>query len=160
MSVEQPRPEPPCPAWVETSMANEQKSFANFMRKERTAAGSAYAAGDGRLVTRISTKRDPATFLGPGGGIVSGAKRVIANNEKGAKGFGPGGRNEFKVVQSAAADRLAFWTGFQVAKVRLPGKPGLVSMKLRVTEIFRREKSSWRLVHRHGDMLAKPAGKK
>jgi ketosteroid isomerase-like protein len=141
-------------------MANPQKDFARFMRRERAAAGRAYAAGNGAPVTEISTKRDPATFLGPGGGIVSGAKRVIANNEKGAKRFGAGGRSTFKIVQSAAVDGLAFWTGIQVAKVRMPGKAALVPMQLRVTEVLRRERGAWKLIHRHADMLVKPGSGK
>ncbi len=141
-------------------MSKAQQDFTRFLRQERAAAAQAYASGDGAPVTRMSVTRDPATFLGPGGGIVRGARRVISTNEKGAKHFAPGGRSEFKIVQSAAADGLAFWTGVQIAKVRLPGKPGLVPMKLRVTEVFRREKKGWKLAHRHADMLAKPTARK
>jgi hypothetical protein len=141
-------------------MKGAQRDFAHFLQGERNAAANAYASGDAAPVSGLSATKDPATFLGPGGGIVTGARRVIATNEKAAKHFAPGGRSRFQVAQRAAADGLAFWTGFQVAKVRLPGKPGLVAMKLRVTEVFRREQQAWKLIHRHADMLAKPAGKK
>jgi hypothetical protein len=141
-------------------MKDQQKDFARFMRGERAAAASAYAAGNAAPVVQLSATRDPATFLGPGGGIIAGARRVIAANEKGAKSFAPGGRSTFKIVQQAAGDTLAFWTGFQIARVRLPGKPGSVPMKLRVTEVFRRERRTWKLIHRHADMLAKPGAKK
>ena len=145
---------------VSSTMSTEQKEFAHFIGTTRAAAARAYVSGNGALVSELSAARDPATFLGPGGGIIVGAKRVIATNEQGAKGFAPGGRSEFKVVQMAAAEGLAFWTGYQIAKVRLVGKPGLMSMKLRFTEVFRREKDAWKLIHRHADMLAKPARKK
>jgi hypothetical protein len=140
-------------------MSKEQQEFARFLRRERTAAAAAYASGNAAPVRELSASRGPATFLGPGGGMVIGARRVNATNEKGAKHFAPGGRNKLKIIQQAAADGLAFWTGFQIAQVRLPGKRGLVAMKLRVTEAFRREKQTWKLIHRHADMLAKPAGK-
>jgi ketosteroid isomerase-like protein len=141
-------------------MTGKQKSFTTFLKGERAAAANAYAAGNAAPVSGLSATRDPATFLGPGGGIVSGARRVIATNERGAKSFAPGGRSAFKIVQAAAADWLGFWTGIQLAKVRLPGKRSLVPMKLRVTEVFRREKRGWKLIHRHADLLAKRAAKK
>lgn len=135
-------------------MNKKQKSFDSFLKGERAAAANAYAAGNPAPVSGLSATRDPATFLGPGGGIVAGARRVIATNERGAKQFAPGGRSAFKIVQAAANDWLGFWTGIQLAKVRLPGKRGLVPMKLRVTKVFRREKRKWKLIHRHADMLA------
>ena len=90
--------------------------------------------------------------------MVTGAKNVIRTNDRGAKGFVPGGSSKFKVLHLAADGGLAFWTGIQSAKVQLRDKPGKVTMNLRVTEVFRREKGAWKLIHRHADMLAK-AGK-
>jgi ketosteroid isomerase-like protein len=138
-------------------MKQRQKSFDTFLKGERSAAANAYASGNATLVSELSATRDPATFFGPRGGMVAGAKRVIATNERAAKTFALGGRSTFKILQAAAADKLAFWTGIQLAKVRLPGQRGLVPMKLRVTEVFRKEKRGWRLIHRHADTLAKPA---
>lgn len=131
--------------------------FRRFLAKERNAAANAYVSGNPALVSGLSAKKGSATFFGPGGGLVLGAAKVIGTNERAAQGFAPGGSSKFKVAQLAGDGELAFWSGLQSARVRLEGKPGKVGMNLRVTEVFRREKGAWKLIHRHADMLAKAA---
>lgn len=133
--------------------------FRHFMAKERNAAANAYASGDPAPVGDMSAKKGTATFFGPGGGLVIGAEKVNRTNARGAKRFGPGGRSQFKVAQLAADGELAFWSGIQSARVRLAGQQGKIPMRLRVTEVFRREKGAWKLIHRHADMLTKAAPK-
>ena len=138
-------------------MSKNEKDFGRFMTEQRNAAANAYVSGNAAPVSELSAKKDPATFFGPGGGVIAGAKKVIATNERGAKGFAPGSKSKFNVEQQAAVDGLAFWSGIQSAQVKMQGKPGKVTMNLRVTEVFRREKGGWKLIHRHADMLAKPS---
>ena len=134
-------------------MNSDLADFRKFIRR-RSEAAAAYVNGDVAPLRQISTKKSPATFFGPGGGTVVGAQKVFADYARGAAAFGPGGSNQVKILQVGAADGLAFWTGLQRAKVHVRGKDQIVPMELRITEVFRREKDEWKLIHRHADMLA------
>jgi ketosteroid isomerase-like protein len=61
------------------------------------------------------------------------------------------GACHFEVLHKQASDEEAFWTGFQVATVQMKRGGKKVPMKLRVTEVFRKEDGEWRLAHRHAD---------
>jgi ketosteroid isomerase-like protein len=132
---------------------DDQKDFESFMRTRAKAADS-YVNGDAAPVLALLTSHAKSTFFGPGGGYTEGAKEVASTHEKGAKAFEPGGSDELEVLQAFASDGIAYWVGIQHAKARMHGKSQPVPMKLRVTEVFRREGDEWKLVHRHADMLA------
>ncbi|MGD0674379.1 MAG: nuclear transport factor 2 family protein [Polyangiaceae bacterium] len=125
--------------------------FADFM-KQREEAAAAYVCGDPSPLDAIIPGDGAATFFHPRGPFVVGAAQVRARYDDDAASFESGGTTHFEVLQSGASGDLAFWTGFQVAEVRMRGRDALVPMRLRVTEVFRRtEKSGWNLIHRHAD---------
>ena len=82
-----------------------------------------------------------------------------ATNAAGAKMFEPGSESHFEVMQQSVSGDLAFWAGIQRARVRMKGKSEPIQMDLRVTEVFRRQNGSWKLVHRHADPF-KPGDEK
>ena len=125
--------------------------FENFMRtREQAALG--FVNGDPALLGRIVALRAPATFFGPGGGVLEGPGAVYARYESDARRFAQGSTH-FEVLHLHAADGLAYWTGVQRAAARMQGDDKDVAMDLRVTEVFRREGMEWKLMHRHADML-------
>jgi len=124
--------------------------------KEREAAANAYVNGDAKPLGALSTTTDPATFYSPQGDVVQGAPTVTARYDKDVSSFRKPGETHFEVLQSGSEGALAFWTGYQHAEVHLGDKPDPIPMKLRVTEVFRFEAGSWRLVHRHADAPNKP----
>lgn len=134
-------------------MSRDLHEFAEFM-KQREAAASAYIAGDFAPLSSIATLTSPASFFGPGGGDEQGGEHVYRTHEQGAAGFAPGGTGRFRVLHMAASGELAYWVGYQDATTHLKGKPGETVFHLRVTEIFRREGGTWKLIHRHADPLA------
>jgi ketosteroid isomerase-like protein len=137
----------------EDTMADtELRDFAEFMRR-REAAATAYIQGDAASLLGMTAHTGDATFYPPRGGSVSGAEHVVAEFARGAQGFTPGGTNAFEILQLAASDGLACWVGFQRASVRVPGRSETIAFNLRVTEVFCREGSEWKLIHRHADPL-------
>jgi ketosteroid isomerase-like protein len=127
------------------------EDFKNFMR-QREAAAQGYVNGDSSLLGRMVALRAPATFFGPGGGLVEGPPQVWARYEGDAKKF-LSGRTRFEILHMHAAEGLAYWTGLQRASARMQGSQEEIPMDLRVTEVFRREGMEWKLVHRHADLL-------
>lgn len=134
-------------------MDRDLQDFEVFM-KQREASARAYVSGDAAPLGRISTRTDPASFFGPRGGAKRGAQDVSATYERDVMAFEPNGETQFEILHMGASNGLAYWVGFQRARARLRDQPEPVPMNLRVTEIFRREGDSWKLIHRHADMLA------
>ena len=134
-------------------MKNDQHDFEQFM-KWRDKVASAFVNGDPAPVGELVVRDLPATFFGPAGGTVQGADEIAETYEHDAGMFRPGSKSRLEVLQMAAGDGIAYWTGLQHATVNMSGKSDRVQMTLPVTEIFRRENGAWKLVHRHADSLA------
>jgi ketosteroid isomerase-like protein len=125
--------------------------FGSFMELREAAAGE-YSTGDIEAFRAISTRHPPATLFEAGGAISLGPERVLEAYVEGAPPLETAGQTRFEVLQSAASDGLAYWVGLQRSTVRLAdGAPRQVVQ--RVTELFRREKGEWKLIHRHADQL-------
>jgi NAD(P)H-dependent FMN reductase/ketosteroid isomerase-like protein len=141
--------------WVARTSASrgQSSSFDDFM-KRRVRAASAYVSGDAAPLNAIAARGGQASFFPPNGGSEQGAQPVLARYDKDAKAFGRGGETSLEVIQSGSAGDVAFWTGFQSAKVKMQGRAEPVAMKLRITEVFRRIDGDWKLVHRHADPMA------
>jgi len=140
-------------------MKDDQHDFETFM-KRREEAARAYVTGDAEPLRGVAARTLPATFFGPGGGYRQGAEEVFSTYEHDVAAFEPGGDSHFEILQMAASDGVASWVGFQHATVRMKGKAEAIPMKLRVTELFRREGDEWKLVHRHADPLADESDQK
>lgn len=132
---------------------SQHQDFNAFM-KARQHAANAYVSGNATPLARVVALESQATFMGPGGGAVQGTDEVWSRYESDARLFEPGSTSEFEILDMAAGDTVAYWTGYQKAQACMKGKAEAVAMTLRVTEVFRLEGESWKLVHRHADPLA------
>src|SRR3989442_1508959 len=120
--------------------------FAQFMTRRDQIAAS-YVNADAEPLREIAATDGEVTFFSPGGGHLEGAAQVWDAYERGAAGFSPGGNSKLEVLQSGASGDLAYWVGIQRANVRLGDNPDVVPFDVRVTEVFRRDGDSWKLVH-------------
>ena len=126
--------------------------FQEFMRIREQAA-SAYVNGDADPVEAMTTEAAPASFFGPDGGSMTEPAAIREAYRSGAQMFASGGESRLEVLDARAGGDIAYWCGIQHATVRLVADGSTVEMPLRITEIFRRERSTWKLVHRHADPL-------
>ena len=137
-------------------MSTETESFTQFLHA-REAASLDHVRGQPKMFLALAARQGKASFFLPGGGRVRGAVAVKARQAKDAGAFGEGTESSrFEIFHSGADAEAGYWTGLQHANLQLKGKFELLSMTLRVTELFRKEAGAWKIVHRHADMLAKP----
>jgi len=137
-------------------MQNDLHAFEQFM-KQRDEASLAYMNGDSGPLGEIVARHSPTTFFGPRGGSTQGTEAVWAKYERDGKNFEKVSEGRFEILDMAASDGIAYWVGFQRATVYMRGRSEPVVFNLRVTEIFRREGGTWKLIHRHADpLIAEP----
>ena len=124
--------------------------FEAFWAARRDAAKN-YVLGDGSKVDALVPHEGDATFFSALGEVVTGAHEVAQRYLDDSQAYHPDGRTHFEVLQSFQDRDLAFWTGYEVARVHVGSMPDAKDMRSRVTEVFRRIGGSWKLVHRHAD---------
>lgn len=128
------------------------QDFKEFL-EQREDVASAYVRGDAEPLRRIVTHVSPTTFYAPNGGYVEGAFEVTSRYTRDAASFGQGAKSHLEILHMEANNGFAYWVGFQHATAYFQGKNEPVQMKLRITEIFRREGDEWKMLHRHADTL-------
>ncbi|MDB5551673.1 MAG: hypothetical protein JWL86_1657 [Rhizobium sp.] len=124
--------------------------FEHFLKTRRNAA-LAYVNGNYAPLSEIVTENSPASFFSPMGDVTEGADRVAKRYGKDAGAFDKDSTSKLDMLHFASSGDLGYWVGYQVAEVRMKGKPDPIPMKLRITELFRKENGTWKMIHRHAD---------
>jgi ketosteroid isomerase-like protein len=118
-------------------------------------AASAYIRGDARRYFELMQHADDFTLMDPFGGETSRESVVSEERLAALQDLFKGGEATLEVIETYTSGNLAVL----VAVERQHGEVGeypTQDWSLRVTLVFRREASTWRLVHRHADALVHP----
>ena len=119
------------------------------------AAASAYIGGEMRRYFDLMQHADDFTLMGPFGGETSRDTDVSDERIAELESMFRGGEATLEVVERYASGNLAVLVVVE-RQHGLVGPYPAQDWSLRVTLVFRREDSTWRLVHRHADALVHP----
>ncbi len=108
--------------------------------------------GDITLMKAIWSHADDVVYMGPGGSIKVGWDKVLQDWERQAA-CKLGGQVDPKDVHFTVGDKLAVMYALESGEnTNIGGKREKVS--IRVTNLFRQENGSWKVIGHHTDLLA------
>ena len=115
---------------------------------------AAIALHDGDAAPKIATwsGREPVSLFGAFWFEASGPAQARAAFERLAARFSDCTDYAYDLLAHGVSGDLAYTVGHEHASMQVDG--AAVEHHLRVTEVYRREDGSWKVVHRHAD----PAG--
>ncbi len=126
-----------------------------LVERVREATG-ALMQGDVRRYLALVNHAPDYTLMPPTGGPTKrGFDASPPNVEALEKTFAGGGDGDLELVEQYASGDLAVLVAVERQHGPVGGMPDQ-DWSLRVTLVFRREDSDWRLVHRHADALVHP----
>jgi ketosteroid isomerase-like protein len=121
-------------------------------------ATAALMRGDVRRYFELVDEAEDYSLMPPNGGPTRHGSDTSPESLAAAEQFFPGGGDgDLELEQLYASGDLAVLVGVERQHGPVGGLPSQ-EWPLRVTLVFRREASRWRLVHRHADALVHPIG--
>lgn len=132
-------------------MATETEQFIAEMLPRQRAAEHAIHNGDAEPRIALWSRADPVTVFGAKMSS-SGWPDVEQMFHQVASWFSDSEDYEFEVIAAGASGDLAYTVGYERNRGKMGSQP--LNSTLRVTHVYRREEGQWRIVHRHGDVLA------
>jgi ketosteroid isomerase-like protein len=133
------------------------KELDNFVAQtlpRQSKAEEAIHNGNPELRLAMWSTRDPVTLFGAWGPCKSGSLEVTRISRWAASRFSNCTAYRFELVAADVSGDLAYTVGYEHSTRSVDGGP-VEQSTLRVTHIYRRENGVWKIVHRHGDFMAK-----
>jgi ketosteroid isomerase-like protein len=124
--------------------------------EEHHAALEAIITGDPEPARRLYAQREDVTLANPFGPPARGPAAVAETLGRAAAVYRDGVVQGYETVAKVVTSELAYTVEIERYTARVVGVEGPQPITLRVTSIFRREDSSWKLAHRHADPIAFP----
>src|SRR5580704_17047495 len=106
--------------------------------------------GNSTDLKSLYSHSDDVTVFGGFGGSERGWKEVGPRLDWAAAHFS-GGAYESEILTAEAGSELAYIVSIETNRLRGATEAHETILRLRVTQIFRREGGEWRLTHRHAD---------
>jgi ketosteroid isomerase-like protein len=131
-------------------MSIERAAFLDAVLPAQIRAERAMHNGDSTPRLAIWSRRDPVTLFGAGVARRSGWPEVRAVFEWLATTFRACDEYDFELVAADANADLAYTVGIERYRA-ITAAGDEVHNTLRVTHLYRREGTAWKIVHRHGD---------
>ena len=128
--------------------------FERFLHRYE-AANSAFVNGNPAPWLSLTAEKDPASIFGGFGGLGdAGVAKVHQRYQLAAGAFRPSGADvDFEYLVKDVRGRLAYTVAIERANVLYTGHTERQQQVLRATMIFRLERGSWKIVHRHADTM-------
>ena len=118
-------------------------------------AASAYIGGNIRRYFELMQHADDFTSMSPLGGDASRDSGRSEESIEELERYFQGGEASLEVIETYSSGDLAVLVVVERQHGKVSSLPPQ-DWSLRVTLVFRREGSTWRLVHRHADALVRP----
>ena len=136
------------------SASAEDSDFQTFLRKWEEAQ-SRFLTGDPIPWKQHASQGEDATILGGFGGYEKGWSEVGPRYDWASSQYKESGaKMKVEYISTGVSADLAFTVAIERQEgVRLGGQQKPAPRALRVTQVFRKEGSSWKLLHRHADPL-------
>ena len=97
--------------------------------------------------------REDVTILNPIGSLAHGWEQASATMEGVASQVSDGEITSFETLEKQVTPELAYVVWVERSKARVGGRQDIEPFDLRVTQIFRPEDGTWKVVHRHADSV-------
>jgi ketosteroid isomerase-like protein len=127
------------------------EDLADLIRRA-TESASAYMRGDVRRCLELIEHADDYTLMSPTGGEPIRGFDVSDEAVEATSQFFRAGDADLEIVQTYASGDLAVLVAVERQHGEVGGMPDQ-DWSLRVTLVYRREGSAWRMAHRHADPL-------
>ena len=128
--------------------------FDRFLQRYE-AANTSFVNGDPRPWLSMTAEKDPASIFGGFGGLgETGVDEVQQRYLLAARAFQPSGAEvDFEYLVKDVRGKLAYTVAIERSDVLYTGQAERQEQVLRSTMIFRFDKGTWKIVHRHADTM-------
>ena len=120
-------------------------------------ASKAWMNGDGKPYTELMAHTPEFTIFGPFGGTPpAGWTDNSARMQAATAAQFQGGTSTIELVQAYVAHDIIVLAMIERSTVKFRGQESTRRWDLRTTQVYRREGTQWKIVHRHAEPLIAP----